>query len=120
MAQLATNILKITTGRFRPNFYAMCHWDSSNTTPWDGTSNLCTLAVGELEGRQSFPSGHTSCAFSTLAFFSAGAVIDAGCAYAAHSCYFVLFQVDRKHADEDPISTDGYSTLPCVADAVAV
>ncbi|ETV71678.1 hypothetical protein, variant [Aphanomyces astaci] len=70
MAQLATNILKITTGRFRPNFYAMCHWDSSNTTPWDGTSNLCMLAVGELEGRQSFPSGHTSCAFSTLAFFS--------------------------------------------------
>ncbi|RHY09204.1 hypothetical protein DYB36_007920 [Aphanomyces astaci] len=50
----------------------------------------------------------------------AGAVIGAGCAYAAHSCYFVLFQVDRKHADEDPISTDGYSTLPCLDDAVAV
>ncbi|KAG1707315.1 hypothetical protein DVH05_026506 [Phytophthora capsici] len=52
------------TGRFRPCFYGMCKWNYDAV--WDGVTNLCTDAVGEKEGRKSFPSGHTSFAWSTM------------------------------------------------------
>ncbi|KAF0709629.1 Aste57867_5854 [Aphanomyces stellatus] len=69
LEHLVTNVIKIHAGRFRPNFYAMCAWDTS-VTDWDGTMNLCRSARGEKEGRQSFPSGHASCAFSTFGLLS--------------------------------------------------
>ncbi|EQC35608.1 hypothetical protein SDRG_06893 [Saprolegnia diclina VS20] len=68
ICQLATNILKVLAGRFRPSFYSMCKWDT--TAVWDGSANLCTDKHAETEGRKSFPSGHSSTAFSTLFFLS--------------------------------------------------
>ncbi|KAF0682641.1 Aste57867_25278 [Aphanomyces stellatus] len=64
LTQLATNIAKVMAGRFRPSFYDMCGWDT--TVVWNGVDNLCRDAKGEAEARKSFPSGHSSGAFSTL------------------------------------------------------
>ncbi|KAH9104070.1 hypothetical protein LEN26_015132 [Aphanomyces euteiches] len=68
MAIVATNAIKVATGRFRPNFYSMCDWDKS--VLWDGVTNLCRNRGGELEGRQSFPSGHSAGSFATLFLLS--------------------------------------------------
>ncbi|KAG9402930.1 hypothetical protein AC1031_006467 [Aphanomyces cochlioides] len=64
LTQLFTNFAKVVVGRFRPSFYDMCDWDTSIV--WDGVTNLCRDSAGEKEGRKSFPSGHSSGAFSTL------------------------------------------------------
>ncbi|CAK4135864.1 unnamed protein product [Aphanomyces euteiches] len=64
LTQLFTNFAKVVVGRFRPSFYDMCDWDMS--VVWDGVTNLCRDPDGEKEGRKSFPSGHSSGAFSTL------------------------------------------------------
>ncbi|KAF0682640.1 Aste57867_25277 [Aphanomyces stellatus] len=64
LTQLVTNIAKSLAGRFRPSFYDMCGWDM--TVVWNGVDNLCRNASGEAEARKSFPSGHSSGAFSTL------------------------------------------------------
>ncbi|OQS03833.1 phosphatidic acid phosphatase [Thraustotheca clavata] len=68
VCQLFTNIIKQLAGRFRPSFYDMCDWNSS--VMWDGIENLCRDKSGETEGRKSFPSGHSSTAFSTLFFLT--------------------------------------------------
>ncbi|KAK1930619.1 Lipid phosphate phosphatase 1 [Phytophthora citrophthora] len=64
IATFATQFAKNMTGRFRPCFYDMCKWNYDAV--WDGVTNLCTDAAGEKEGRKSFPSGHTSFAWSTM------------------------------------------------------
>ncbi|EQC35609.1 hypothetical protein SDRG_06894 [Saprolegnia diclina VS20] len=68
LAQLFTNIIKSLAGRFRPSFYDMCDWNTE--VLWDGVANLCRNAAGEAQGRKSFPSGHSSTAFSGLCFLS--------------------------------------------------
>lgn len=64
---IVTTFVKNITGRFRPSFYSMCEWDYSKT--WDGVANLCTSSM-EVEARKSFPSGHSSAAFSGLFLLS--------------------------------------------------
>lgn len=64
LSALFTQVLKNVTGRFRPCFYDMCGWNYNVT--WDGIENLCSLQNWEDEGRKSFPSGHSSFAWSTL------------------------------------------------------
>ncbi|OWZ09799.1 Phosphatidic acid phosphatase [Phytophthora megakarya] len=63
-ASLFTQFTKNIIGRFRPSFYSMCKWNYD--VVWDGVTNLCTDAVGEKEGRKSFPSGHASCSWATM------------------------------------------------------
>ena len=64
---IVTTFVKNITGRFRPSFYDMCEWNYSKT--WDGVTNLCTSSM-EIEARKSFPSGHSSAAFSGLFLLS--------------------------------------------------
>lgn len=64
VAVFFTQFTKNLTGRFRPSFYDMCKWNRD--VVWDGVTNLCTDAAGEKQGRMSFPSGHTSFAWSTM------------------------------------------------------
>jgi membrane-associated phospholipid phosphatase len=64
LAQLLTQFMKNMTGRFRPCFYDMCGWQKDII--WDGVTNLCTSAKWEKEARKSFPSGHSSFAWSTM------------------------------------------------------
>merc|ERR1719319_1079827 len=61
LAEFVTNILKIYVGRPRPNFFALCEWR-------DGKCH-----ANEHDARnayKSFPSGHSSSAFSTFGLFS--------------------------------------------------
>jgi len=53
LSEFTTQILKAYVGRLRPNFYAMCQFD---------TTTLTCLAPyhDQKEARQSFPSGHSS------------------------------------------------------------
>uniref|UniRef100_K3WYP2 Phosphatidic acid phosphatase type 2/haloperoxidase domain-containing protein n=1 Tax=Globisporangium ultimum (strain ATCC 200006 / CBS 805.95 / DAOM BR144) TaxID=431595 RepID=K3WYP2_GLOUD len=64
LASLLTQFIKNMTGRFRPCFYDMCGWQKDII--WDGVANLCTSAKWEKEARKSFPSGHSSFAWSTM------------------------------------------------------
>ncbi|KAH9913976.1 lipid phosphate phosphatase 1 [Epithele typhae] len=63
LSQLITEFLKNRVGRLRPDFLHRCKWDKE--------LKACT---GELEkvldGRRSFPSGHSSTAFSGMMFLS--------------------------------------------------
>lgn len=60
---LLTNFLKNRVGRLRPDFLARCQWDVM--------LNVCTGEENTvLEGRRSFPSGHSSSAFSGMFFLS--------------------------------------------------
>ncbi|DBA04618.1 TPA: LOW QUALITY PROTEIN: hypothetical protein N0F65_012201 [Lagenidium giganteum] len=68
LAQLLTQFIKNMTGRFRPCFYDMCGWQRD--VVWDGVTNLCTVPKWEKEARKSFPSGHSSFAWSTLFFLT--------------------------------------------------
>ena len=74
---VVTDIIKLTVGRPRPDFFFRC-WPERGfpedvnvfTIQKDGTQDLkCTgdLAV-LIEGRKSFPSGHSSFSFSTFGF----------------------------------------------------
>lgn len=66
-----TNTLKLGVGRPRPNFVARC-WPGGAAPAFDaGGVPLCAPgAVGPLEGRKSFPSGHSSWSAAGLGFLS--------------------------------------------------
>jgi len=63
LAELVTEFLKHTVGRLRPDFLARCKWDKA--------LKACTGPhAGIVEGRKSFPSGHSSTAFSGMVVLS--------------------------------------------------
>lgn len=60
---VVTNFLKNRIGRLRPDFLARCQFDAIR--------NACTGDEDSIiEGRRSFPSGHSSSAFSGMFFLS--------------------------------------------------
>ncbi|RKO91601.1 phosphatidic acid phosphatase type 2/haloperoxidase [Blyttiomyces helicus] len=60
-SMLVTNVVKAWAGRLRPDFLARC-------AP---INNICTGSLHlVLEGRRSFPSGHSSTAFSGMGFLT--------------------------------------------------
>mmetsp|Transcript_53168 Transcript_53168/g.128779 ORF Transcript_53168/g.128779 Transcript_53168/m.128779 type:complete len:207 (-) Transcript_53168:6-626(-) len=61
-----TTVAKKQAGRPRPNFYAMCGWNATAT----GVHGCTAERKWDWESRQSFPSGHSSFAFSGLLFAS--------------------------------------------------
>ena len=74
---VVTDIIKLTVGRPRPDFFFRCWPDRGYpedvnvfTIQKDGTQDLkCTGDLASLiEGRKSFPSGHSSFSFSTFGF----------------------------------------------------
>ncbi len=70
MSEFITQLIKFYVGRLRPNFYALCGFDTN--------SLVCTNSIDmQLEARCSFPSGHSSFATSgmgVLALFFLGRV----------------------------------------------
>ncbi|KAI0305876.1 lipid phosphate phosphatase 1 [Multifurca ochricompacta] len=61
LTQLVTSFLKNRVGRLRPDFLARCQWDASQ--------HVCTGKIHDiLNGRKSFPSGHSSTAFVGMTF----------------------------------------------------
>ncbi|KAG2531392.1 hypothetical protein JM16_001074 [Phytophthora kernoviae] len=64
LSTFLVNFTKNVTGRFRPCFYDDCGWNYD--VMWDGITNLCSDPSGERDGRQSFPSGHASFAWSVM------------------------------------------------------
>ncbi|KAF8216613.1 lipid phosphate phosphatase 1 [Mycena galopus ATCC 62051] len=63
MSRLFTNVLKNRVGRLRPDFLARCKWDE--------VALKCTGKQSDiLDGRRSFPSGHSSAAFAGMTFLS--------------------------------------------------
>ncbi|KAJ6518899.1 lipid phosphate phosphatase 1 [Mycena sanguinolenta] len=63
MTRLFTNVLKNRVGRLRPDFLARCKWDE--------VALKCTGKKADiLDGRRSFPSGHSSAAFAGMTFLS--------------------------------------------------
>lgn len=66
-----TNTIKLGVGRPRPNFVARCWPDGAPVAfDADGVPACAPGAVGPLEGRKSFPSGHSSWSASGLGFLS--------------------------------------------------
>jgi membrane-associated phospholipid phosphatase len=71
MAYAVTNALKISVGAFRPDFAARCWPDGDVTWSAPGIPACRPLTPRTVaEGRKSFPSGHTSMAFSGLGYLS--------------------------------------------------
>ncbi|KAF9530465.1 lipid phosphate phosphatase 1 [Crepidotus variabilis] len=63
LARLVTQVLKHSVGRLRPDFLARCKWNHVMET--------CSgKAQDVIDGRKSFPSGHSSTAFSGMVFLS--------------------------------------------------
>lgn len=63
LARLTTEFLKHKVGRLRPDFLARCKWDK--------VIEACTGKVQTIvNGRKSFPSGHSSTAFSGMFLLS--------------------------------------------------
>ncbi|KAG9018350.1 hypothetical protein FRB93_000053 [Tulasnella sp. JGI-2019a] len=61
ISSLITTTLKVRIGRLRPDFLDRCAWDTFNS--------VCTGSPKIIrEGRKSFPSGHSTTAFSGLGF----------------------------------------------------
>ncbi|KLO09542.1 lipid phosphate phosphatase 1 [Schizopora paradoxa] len=60
-SRLITEFLKNRVGRLRPDFLARCAWD-------DVTLQCTGKAADILDGRRSFPSGHSSTAFAGMTF----------------------------------------------------
>lgn len=61
ISHLVTDFLKNRVGRLRPDFLARCEWSDS--------MHACTGSSKDVHnGRMSFPSGHSSTAFSGLGF----------------------------------------------------
>jgi len=67
----ATNTLKISVARPRPNFVARC-WPHGGAPVFDaaGIAVCAPDAISPLEGRKSFPSGHTSWSAAGLGWAS--------------------------------------------------
>eukprot|EP00554_Chaetoceros_debilis_P003973 CAMPEP_0194084386 /NCGR_PEP_ID=MMETSP0149-20130528/13080_1 /TAXON_ID=122233 /ORGANISM="Chaetoceros debilis, Strain MM31A-1" /LENGTH=170 /DNA_ID=CAMNT_0038767031 /DNA_START=160 /DNA_END=669 /DNA_ORIENTATION=- len=68
MSEFVTQMVKMYVGRLRPNFYALCEFDPS-------TLQCAANQAREMEGRQSFPSGHSSLSMAgmgVLALFFLG------------------------------------------------
>lgn len=63
VARLITVVLKHSVGRLRPDFLARCKWDEILL---ECTGKKQTV----IDGRKSFPSGHSSTAFSGMFFLS--------------------------------------------------
>jgi len=63
LTNLCTDWLKSAIGRLRPDFLSRCSWDIILTT-CTGPKDVV------LDGRRSFPSGHSSMAFAGLGFLS--------------------------------------------------
>lgn len=75
LSQVFTNVLKITIGRPRPDLLARCtpSADAMDVVPFElSTSSICTQTDLDLlnDGFRSFPSGHSSMAFSGLAYLT--------------------------------------------------
>ncbi|KAH9072094.1 lipid phosphate phosphatase 1 [Lactarius deliciosus] len=61
LSLLTTEALKNRVGRLRPDFLARCQWDASQ--------HICTGKFDDIiDGRKSFPSGHSSTAFVGMTF----------------------------------------------------
>ncbi|KAK9837235.1 hypothetical protein WJX81_000517 [Elliptochloris bilobata] len=67
---LATNLVKLSVARPRPNFAARCWPDGMPQYDAAGVPLCAPGAVNPSEGRKSFPSGHTSWSTSGLGFLS--------------------------------------------------
>ncbi|OXA37034.1 phospholipid phosphatase 5 isoform X2 [Folsomia candida] len=64
-----TNVLKITVGRPRPDYFNRCYGDGYMMVK--DVKKACTGDVGKIrDGRKSFPSGHSSLSFCALGFIS--------------------------------------------------
>ncbi|GLV43962.1 uncharacterized protein CBL_12742 [Carabus blaptoides fortunei] len=63
---VTTNILKVITGRLRPDFFSRCFPNGKISTDMvcNGEPKLI------LEGRKSFPSGHSSLSFASMTFLT--------------------------------------------------
>ena len=70
MSEFITQMFKYYVGRLRPNFYELCGFDTNTLS--------CTNPIEmEMEGRCSFPSGHSSMStagMAVLAYFFLGRV----------------------------------------------
>ncbi|TFK48551.1 lipid phosphate phosphatase 1 [Heliocybe sulcata] len=63
LAKFTVECLKNRVGRLRPDFLARCKWDAAAET--------CTgKAASIMDGRRSFPSGHSSTAFAGMTFLA--------------------------------------------------
>lgn len=81
LSERPTNSSSVYEGRLRPDFLARCQWNEilqsctgfvdctpSSPKPLDSSNYRTARAI--LDGRKSFPSGHSSTAFSGMMFLS--------------------------------------------------
>ncbi|KAI9009943.1 phosphatidic acid phosphatase type 2/haloperoxidase [Phycomyces nitens] len=75
MTIMVTEVIKITVGRPRPDFFARCHLPPDAVDPPFGLSNytICLEPADTpdmIDGFKSFPSGHASFSFAGLGFLA--------------------------------------------------
>ncbi|KAI9268914.1 phosphatidic acid phosphatase type 2/haloperoxidase [Phascolomyces articulosus] len=73
MTIMLTDIIKITSGRPRPDFISRCQPPAGSVDPPLGISNvsICTTPIDShimVDGYKSFPSGHSSFSFAGLGY----------------------------------------------------